>query len=68
MAPLWKSCALLFAFLAGRRALGAGDDDVDGDAVETYFNMDAYQEAYRLYDMTSNKVPLPHPRSGHGRK
>ncbi|SPQ99232.1 unnamed protein product (mitochondrion) [Plasmodiophora brassicae] len=55
---LWKSCALLFATLARRCALGA-DDDVNRDAVETYFDLDAYEDDYRYLDdeMTSNKVP-----------
>ncbi|XXQ36673.1 Secreted protein [Plasmodiophora brassicae] len=56
---LWKSYALLFAFLAGRCALG-GDDDAVSDAVKTRdfdLNMawDADQDP--VHDMTSNAVP-----------
>ncbi|CEO98965.1 Uncharacterized protein PBTT_02789 [Plasmodiophora brassicae] len=45
MAP-GKSYALLFAFLAGRCALGA-DDDVDGDAVKAYFDLNAYPDDHQ---------------------
>ncbi|CEO95403.1 C2H2-type domain-containing protein [Plasmodiophora brassicae] len=54
---LWKSCAaLLFAVLAGGRCALGPDDDVDRDAVETYFDLNMAWNADD-HDMTSNAVP-----------
>lgn len=56
---LWKLFALVFAFLAGRCALGA-DDDVDSDVARTRdFDLNMAWDAHRdpHHGMTSNAVP-----------